>query len=64
MPVFENWPPTDGEAFIYSDEFGQILLELAQLLAARYPGMDFSDAASQTLLMAKNSRPLGRLKPI
>ena len=41
------WPPSNGRAFIRSNEFGEELIGLARELTARYPHMDFTDAVAQ-----------------
>jgi len=40
------WPPPDALAFIRSPEFGELLIDLVDLLAERYRHMDFSDAVA------------------
>ena len=43
----EAWPPADGRAYIRSEHFAHLLVDLAGSLAARYSGMDFTDAVAQ-----------------
>lgn len=37
-----EWPPEDGQEFIRSEQFSQLLLETVEHLTQRYPRMDFS----------------------
>ena len=41
------WPPDDGEAFIRTERFGALLVDLVVHLAQKYPRMDFADAVAK-----------------
>ena len=44
------WPPSDAAAFIRSEAFGQLVLDVAAALARRYRRMDFTNAAARVFV--------------
>ena len=45
-----EWPPADGKNYIRSDEFGNLVLEIAVHLMERYPTLDFSNAVARVFV--------------
>ncbi len=55
------WPPPDGKAFVHSERFGDLLLQIVRELETKYPHIDFTDATAIVFAwfdgkLAKNRR--------
>jgi hypothetical protein len=44
------WPPSDARAFVQSETFGKLLLELVDLVGSRYTKMNFADAVAHVFV--------------
>ena len=49
-PTDDTWPPPDGDAFIRSERFGALIVDLAAELMVRNPSMDFTNAVARVFV--------------